>query len=356
MKLFEKYLLACTNQRIPMPKEWQKSLGLDLDERKQVHDATRAEITGYRFQQDDTLERGFVHREVRSLELDEQARYLIGLYLNAIKEHRGTDFTPYFNVGVSIYQFPYYVTKVPIIRNEVYSIYGSTLQPVQARIYSEASNVEESFLIHALSQVNHYELRTRIYFDKVIYKLAIIKLKKEEEFIKTLSGLQETMLQEAQDKKGEADLTESEVQEVLDKAYEKALAESAEKLKEYKSVVASLLSAQDEYFMLELKSFQPLTVVHGSYEPIAQLAVNGEDAVVKMKDPKMYPSVGIHLLEYADKLMPLLTDMTITKNSPTEERQLVNSNYYGDTIEDKVKRNTRGLTDVDEFVGGNFLW
>ena len=33
MKLFEKYLLACTNQRIPMPKEWQKSLGLDLDER-----------------------------------------------------------------------------------------------------------------------------------------------------------------------------------------------------------------------------------------------------------------------------------------------------------------------------------
>lgn len=329
MKLFEKYLLACTNQRIPMPKEWQKSLGLDLDERKQVHDATRAEITGYRFQQDDTLERGFVHREVRSLELDEQARYLIGLYLNAIKEHKGTDFTPYFNVGVSIYQFPYYVTKVPIIRNEVYSIYGSTLQPVQARIYSEASDIEESFLIHALSQVNHYELRTRTYFDIEEKKLALVY---EEEL---LAAAEKEALENG------TPLTEEKRKEIEAQA---------------KMMAIAALQSQDEYFMLELKSFQPLTVVHGSYEPIAQLAVNGDNAVVKMKDPKMYPSVGIHLLEYADKLMPLLTDMTITKNSPTEERQLVNSNYYGDTIEDKVKRNTRGLTDVDEFVGGNFLW
>ena len=304
MKLFEKYLLACTNQRIPMPKKWQDSLGLSLDETKQEHAETGTQLTGYRFQQDETINRGFVHREVRSLELNEQAKYLISLYLNALKEHKKLDFTPYFNVGVTVYQFPYYITKVNLIRGEKYSIYGDTLRPVYGRVYSDfnhdVSFKDQSFMISCLSSSNHYT------FDPAEY-------------------------------------------------------------------LNNAPQAEDEYFMLELKSFAPIAVIQGTFTPASRvrklhkttitprLAVkvdkeDGTGQVVEDTMSVLLPSAGIENLEYADKLMPLLLDMTITEDSPQEEIDLVGSDYFGDTLEEKVKKNTKGLYDVDKYIGGKFLW
>lgn len=139
MKLFDKYLLACTNQRIPMPDSWQKSMGLDLTPVKQSYSLNSSEITGYKFQQDETLERGYVQREIKSLELDQESKYLIYLYLNALADHKGLNCLPYFSLGTTTYSFPLYTLTAPVIKGKKYSLYGSTIRPTTLRFYSTAS-------------------------------------------------------------------------------------------------------------------------------------------------------------------------------------------------------------------------
>ncbi|MCM1323008.1 MAG: hypothetical protein NC218_02380 [Acetobacter sp.] len=311
MKLFEKYLLAVTNQRIPMPKIWQKSLGLDLEETKQIYEDNVSEITGYRFQQDETLNRGYVHREVRSLELDDQAKYLISLYLNALKEHKHTDFTPYFNVGVSTYSFPFYTTRVNVIRGQVYSIYGNTVKPTQVRIYSSAAYEEE-----------------------------IVKDVVDEEG--TVIGKRKEVRKYAANEKVFADFIISAI--ATDKQYRL----------DTNDYLSGEQSDIDEYIEMEIKSYVPLVVLQGSYTRLSMLKkiLPGSTGEVN----NLFPSAGIEQLDYANKLLPLLLDMTITDDSPQEEKDLLTSDYLGDTFEEKVKRNTKGIYDVDKYIGGKFLW
>ncbi len=330
MRLFDKFLLACTNQRIPMPRSWQSSLGLDLDDKKQVHAETGSEIAGYRFQQDETIQRGYVNREVRSLELDTEARYLISLYLNALREHKGVDFTPYFSAGEITYQFPYYTTRVNIIRGKKYSIYGNTLRPTEVRIYCEANNVDiKTFIFSTLSLTNHKMIDTEKEFEEFLNKP---EQPKKEEFIV------------------DGNYNEEDYNKAVAK-YEEDLAGYDKRLNEE--------SAKDEYFILEIKSFVPVVVIQGEYEKSSSVAVANHKAELKSyvdEKPRLFPSAGLQQLDYSNKLMPLLTDMTITKESPQEERELVGSAYYGETFEEKVKCNTKGIYDVDEYIGGKFLW
>ena len=146
MKLFDKYLLACTNQRIPMPKDWQGSLGLSLSETKQTHAEIPAEITGYRFQQNDVLDRGYVNRQVKSMALDEEATYLLLLYLQALKEHKDVDARTYLSIGETYFSFPDYVLTVDIVKGLSYTIYGSTERPAQIRIYNTLIDEDNIYL------------------------------------------------------------------------------------------------------------------------------------------------------------------------------------------------------------------
>lgn len=345
MKLFEKYLLACTNQRIPMPPVWQDSLGLGLDTTVQTHidtedkteripAGTKSEIVGYRFQQDDVLERGFVNRQVRKLELDENARYLLSLYLEAIKNHRGTDFTPYFSIGVSSFSFPYYTTRASVIRGKKYSVYGLTTKPVIIRLKSAATN--------------------EIYAENVYGLLSLISPR------------------------------------VIDidtwlKGYAASKASSTGK-----NIVDILrgLQALDEYLTLEVQAYVEVTIVPGTYEKlhmiqcIEKFEISDEDKEGKSHDelythefvltskvievdnlsvsrlPALYPSVAYFALAYSDKLIPALLDMQITKNLPTQLYELIPSDLDGDTYEQKIKLHTadEALYDVDEFIGSKFVW
>lgn len=142
MKLFEKYLLASTNQRIPMPKDWQSTMGLSLAPNVQSHSEVPAEITGYRFQQNDVLQRGFVHRQVDSMQLNEEATYLLLLYLQALKEHKDIDARPYLTVGETTFLFPNYQHTVDIIKGLDYTIYGRTERSIRVELRNEALDNE----------------------------------------------------------------------------------------------------------------------------------------------------------------------------------------------------------------------
>ena len=60
MRLFDKYLISIANQRIPMPSDWQESLGLFIQTNSQLQASLNGAtpLHGYNFQQSDVLQRG----------------------------------------------------------------------------------------------------------------------------------------------------------------------------------------------------------------------------------------------------------------------------------------------------------
>lgn len=140
-RLFDKFLIATINQRIPMPKVWQQSLGLKLTDTKQMilSDGMELESTGYKFQQDDTIDRGFVTGRILYNQLTDKDYYQIALYLEALKEHQGKNFTAYFNSSTSLFENNKYITTISVIAGEPYTVYCRTELPVKWKYYSSAS-------------------------------------------------------------------------------------------------------------------------------------------------------------------------------------------------------------------------
>lgn len=142
-KIFDRYLVAATSQRIPMPSLWQDELGLSLSDTKQSRlVATESSSTGneavgiigYRFQQDEVLQRGYVHKQATSMQLDETSKYLLQLYLEALYEHQGVDYRHYLQTAVYTQSGHKMISKSSLIRGLTYYIYLDTLMPLTVRI------------------------------------------------------------------------------------------------------------------------------------------------------------------------------------------------------------------------------
>lgn len=286
MKLFDKYLLACTNQRIPMPKDWQGSLGLALTETKQTHAEVPAEITGYRFQQNDVLDRGYVNRQVRSMALDEEATYLLLLYLQALKEHKGVDARTYLSIGETYFSFPDYVLTVDIVKGLSYTIYGSTERPVQIRIYNtliDEDNIYENTTnsldrnrpivistqqivddylkehnvreAHMLDLDNYFEI-DGLLFHYETDKVYICNYDKPIIVEGTITGYEPEIKQSIS-------VTSSKF--ICNKRTYILTFDDTTVTKVERILTKEDLAAVDEYYRLEIKSAVPVTVVPGAY-------------------------------------------------------------------------------------------
>lgn len=150
MKLFDKYLISVVDQRIPMPSDWQKSLELGMVQASQVQlsDATargadKRDITlhGYNFQQSDVLNRGYISNEVRTYDFksSQDLRYLLQLYLRAIKDHTGKNYMPYFPISTTVSSSDslLFTTTAPVILGQTYSFYARSYYPIKIEIYLE---------------------------------------------------------------------------------------------------------------------------------------------------------------------------------------------------------------------------
>lgn len=308
MKLFERYLMACTNQRIPMPNAWQTSLGLSLCATKQLVTSGQASVesTGYAFQQDDSIQRGFVNHVSRTKTRTKVNDYIMQLYLQAIKYHKGEDYSSYFLPSTTHYEFPHYVTETPVIMGEAYSIYGSTTLPVRVLLYSE--------VLGGVAQP--------VYDTEVCLGV-------------TAKGCSMSSLR----------------QYVVDTAqiyFEDSQFEGVE-----------------EYFVLRVVANVGVAIIPGQYNCLnlgAAPARQGFDAHTVVTDepsvtyPAQLPSVAYTGRAYANKLIPALLGINITSNSSPATNALLPAALSGRSFEEKILLNTSGLHDVDKYLGGGFKW
>lgn len=145
MRLFDKYLISVVDQRIPMPSDWQKSLKLGMVQASQVQlsdsGASKQNITlhGYNFQQSDVLNRGYISNEVRTYDFksSQDLRYLLQLYLRAIKDHTGKNYMSYFPISTTVSSTDslLFTTTAPVILGQTYSFYARSYYPIKIEIY-----------------------------------------------------------------------------------------------------------------------------------------------------------------------------------------------------------------------------
>lgn len=144
MRLFDKYLISVVDQRIPMPSDWQESLKLKMVGASQVQlpaeeDGKDITLHGYNFQQSDVLNRGYISNEVRTYDFksSQDLRYLLQLYLRAIKDHTGKDYMSYFPISTTVSSSDSLLvtTTAPVILGQTYSFYAPTHYPVKIEIY-----------------------------------------------------------------------------------------------------------------------------------------------------------------------------------------------------------------------------
>ena len=304
MRLFDRYLMACTNQRIPMPAVWQESLGLRLDKTKQesIEGTNSMENTGYLFQQDDPLERGFVNHTSRTKTRTSKNDYIMQLYLQAIKYHKGEDYTSYFLPSETVYEFPNYITRVPVILGETYSIYGATTLPIRVLIYSELTGSTEPL----------YDSNSTVLEPA------------------SLSFLR---------------------QKVIDTTF----------------LCSAALQGLEEYLIMEVIGNVGVAIVSGSYDllPLQKeddLNVSSfgarfiEGRNADLLYPACLPSVAYFQKPYSEKLIPSLLGINITDNSSPVARTMLPDTLSGQSTEEKIRVNTEGLYDIDENLGRNFKW
>ena len=146
-KLFDMYLISLLKERIPMPAKWQGTMGLKLENGVQsaVEIANNSEktekLSGYIFDRDEPLQRGFISKKILSTDVTTREKHMIQVYLQAIKEHTGEDYTNYFNYSITTQQpDTLYHTTIPVIEGEKYTIVGNSLLPATWEYYTELEN------------------------------------------------------------------------------------------------------------------------------------------------------------------------------------------------------------------------
>ena len=299
-RLFDRYLAATVKKKVPMPVSWLQSLGLgtDGDAYYAVEGGYKQVFSGYQFEQDETLERGFISSRLFSSALDGDSTYQVAMYLRAIKTHLGKDFISYFNAAVveKPTQFKY-ITRIPVVEGEKYTIFGHSELPLTWRYYSEISDTE--FAKGEIGFIaNPYLINTSLYMVPPEY---------EEE---------------------------------------------------------------QEYFMLEVTSYASITILPGSYNRWNNYVEENDTSqeIAPFKRTVQTDKAGMQALtipsltnggRYSDKLIPALLDMQVTERSSKKLIDLVSLQLVGEasqTVGTKIKNNTEGIYDVDEYIGRNLRW
>lgn len=142
MRLFDKYLISVVDQRIPMPSAWQESLKLQMSDSSQVQildSSNKVTLHGYNFQQSDVLSRGYISNEVRTYDFSssQDLRYLLQLYLRAIKDHTAGNYMSYFPISATLSNSDSLLltTTAPVILGQTYSFYARSYYPIKIEIY-----------------------------------------------------------------------------------------------------------------------------------------------------------------------------------------------------------------------------
>lgn len=180
--IFNRYLVAVTSQRIPMPSLWLEELGLTLTDTQQSRVVTSRDqvgITGYRFQQDEVLQRGYAHRQAISMQLDETSKYLLQLYMQALYEHKGVDYRHYLQTAVYTQEGQEIISKASLIRGLKYYIYIDTMIPFRVSICENdteiafrvcgGSTLSQPLVIDTAGTIGGKNLSSRASHDEYFY-------------------------------------------------------------------------------------------------------------------------------------------------------------------------------------------
>lgn len=387
MKLFEKYLLACTNQRIPLPSGWQRTLGLSLEPTVQKDTQASSPITGYRFQQDEVLQRGFAHRQVSTMQLNAESTYLLQLYLLALKEHKGIKAYQYLSVGTTTYEYPYYTTKVDAIKEFDYTLYGrsgidakliltNTARGVEIyRQYIGALDANSPVVLHTSKVIEDYLASSpkgtvpvesnKFTIDNILYEIDTsancVRVVLDSE--KSLNYMQHTThsWRDIEIPIEEDRFTISGIE------YTIVTTSSTMVALEY-VITSELLAQSSEFYELIITSGAPVTVVPGAYPDTPLYTYTREETVspsftarVALSDkgiyyPLLLSRAGYFGLQFSNKLIPVLLGMNITDESPLKERELLPVSFIGEDFKQKIMLNTPGIFDVDENLGDKIVW
>lgn len=139
--MIEGFLNNLISQRIPMVNSWSKNLGVEIDKntRKEIKTTLKTEKSGYAFLS--TINRGYISYKQKRLGLTSDSRYLLGMFLRALREIKGLNLMPFFDcVSETEIIPPERITKAPIVFGEKYSIFADSTMPVN--IYLEYLNTD----------------------------------------------------------------------------------------------------------------------------------------------------------------------------------------------------------------------
>lgn len=283
-RIFDRYLVAVTSQRIPMPDLWLEDLGLSLTDTVQSKLVTSPSsdtgkepigITGYRFQQDEVIQRGYVHKQATSMQLEETSKYLLQIYLEALYEHKGVDYRHYLQTAVYTQSGHKMISRASLLRGQVYYIYIDTLMPVTVNILKNDEVIFSSL-------VNGANTNTPLVVDTT-------------------------------------------------------------------SLPTSLLTpSHDEYFYLQVEAYQKARIV--AVDKTRQVSTPLRISLGKATSSELAPSAGYLPIEYSDKLISALADIQITEDSPDEVKTALDG-LAGNSVGDKIKKNTESIYDKDENMG-----
>lgn len=295
MRLFDKYLISIANQRIPMPSDWQESLGLFIQTNSQLQASLNGAtpLHGYNFQQSDVLQRGYLSNEVRTCDLvsNRDLHYLLQLYLAAIKYHTGKDYTSYFPISVTTVDAGsgLHITTAPVILGKTYSFYARTMYPIKVEVYLSdiLSEPIYSTVFSSSSPVLPLVLRTSR--DWLQFAIPGQSSKRDYSYAETFA-------------------------------------------------------------IFKVSADVPVVILPGEFAPLC--VVSGVSNPHKLP----IPSVGYSGAPYADKLIPSLLGINCPNDPPNELVEQILTRLGATDIEEAVPKRTEGIYDVDKNIGGKLRW
>lgn len=305
-RLFDKFLVSAISQRIPMPGTWQTTLGLQLTSTTQTilgSDGATEEKAGYMFGRDDaTIDRGFVTSRILSDKLNQETKYRILIYLQALKEYLGKDFISYFSPATTVLKGSKYITTCPAIEGQPYTIYAKTELPIIWTYYSEAEPNTHFASEEVSVSINPYVLDTSKYTRLTVYNGS------EQEYFMI-------------------------------------------KVESYSPVI--ILQGR-------FNRFNTGNNVLGSIQQSNNPFTSSKAVITQYQQPLplSLPSL-MNGGEYSDKLISSLLGITITDDSSDELKQQTSLSlreFFGANLDQQVELNTLGIYDVDKYIGKGVIW
>ena len=284
--MIKAYLNNLVNQRIPMPNSWMRSMGLGIENTKRIEfdSKVHSENTGYSMF--DSLNRGYISHKPKMFEYSSETHYLLGMYLRALRDLKGINYLPFYNCVNKTEEIRHTrYSYAPIILGEKYSIFADSILPLKLSVrYSHNGQVLLS------RPLNRISTNRPIIFDS-----------------KEITGVSENLL-------------------------------------EYLELV------------LESTSNIEVSVLEGIYQgsgvaPIFEgtiSAMRRYDESTAGKTNILIPKLSKEHDSYSSKLIQCLLGLSVSDQSNSEIRQeLISAFGNASTVSDTVRKNTKGLYDID---------